>query len=253
MDILPIIWTFITSNTKTRLEQVKSGLLSYIHQNQLRRNDQLPAETTIAKTLGVSRNTLREAYISLESEGIIIRRHGIGTFIAQPPLIRDSLNSFAPFAQIIQDVGFTPNFETISSGFKKVSEDVYSTLGISRDEKTQCVTRIVLAEKDPVIYIEDYISPLVNTSDLVWDDFDGNMVQLLSVTLGTRLHQIQSNIRAAALPSEISQYLNLATGTPVLSVRSTIYTINNQVVNFSKIFFNSDIVELNTVRIIRTN
>lgn len=243
----------MTINTKTRLEQVKSGLLSYIHQNQLGRNDQLPAEASIAKTLGVSRNTLREAYISLESEGIIIRRHGIGTFIAQPPLIRDSLNSFAPFAQIIQDVGFTPNFETISASFKKVTEDVCSTLAISPEQKIQCVMRTVLADEDPVIYIEDYISPLVNTSDVVWNDFGGNMVQLLSATLDTRLHQIQSNIRAAALPPEISQYLNLATGTPVLSVRSTIYTIDNQVVNFSKIFFNSDIVELNTVRMIRTN
>ncbi len=240
-------------NTKTRLEQVKSGLLSYIHQNQLGRNDQLPAEAAIAKTLGVSRNTLREAYISLESEGIIIRRHGIGTFIAQPPLIRDSLNSFAPFAQIIQDVGFTPNFETISATFEKVSEDIRSLLDISANQETQCVKRIVLADDDPVIYIEDYISPLVNTANLTWDSFDGNMVQLLSATLDTRLHQIQSNIRAAALPSEISQYLNLATGTPVLSVRSTIYTIDNQVVNFSKICFNSDIVELNTVRMIRAN
>ncbi len=243
----------MTINTRTRLEQVKSGLLSYIHQNQLRRNDQLPAEASIAKTLGVSRNTLREAYISLESEGIIIRRHGIGTFIAQPPLIRDSLNSFAPCAQSIQDVGFIPSFQTISASSKEVPEDVCLTLAISPEQKIQCVIRTVLADEDPVIYIEDYISPLVNTSDVVWDDFGGNMVQLLSATLDTRLHQIQSNIRAAALPSEISQYLNLATGTPVLSVRSTIYTIDNQVVNFSKIFFNSDIVELNTVRMIRTN
>ncbi len=96
--------------TDTRLNQVKAYMLSYITQNNLKRNDQLPSEAAIAKQLGVSRNTLREAYISLENEGVIIRRHGIGTFVANPPLIQDSLNDFSPFAQIIQNVGYTPNF-----------------------------------------------------------------------------------------------------------------------------------------------
>ena len=71
-------------STDTRINQVKTHMLSYITQNELKRNDQLPSEAAIAKQLGVSRNTLREAYISLENEGIIVRRHGIGTFIAQP-------------------------------------------------------------------------------------------------------------------------------------------------------------------------
>ena len=243
----------MTINTSTRLEQVKSGLLNYIHKNQLGRNDRLPAETTIAKTLGVSRNTLREAYISLESEGVIIRRHGIGTFIAQPPRIRDSLNSFSPFAQIIKDVGFTPHFETISIRSGQVSQDVYDTLEISSEKEALCVKRIVLADEKPVIYIEDYIAPLNKLSKLDWDAFDGNMVQFLASALETRLHQIKSNIRAEALTPKISQYLKLKIGTPVLSVRSTIYTVDNQVVNYSKIAFDSDIVELNIVRMIRTN
>ena len=243
----------MTIKNNTRLEQVKSGLLNYIHKNQLGRNAQLPAEMTIAKTLGVSRNTLREAYISLENEGVIIRRHGIGTFIAQPPRIRDSLNSFAPFAQIIQDVGFTPHFETISIDFLKVSQDISEILGIDSAQKIQSVKRIVLADKQPVIYIEDYISPLAELSKLDWNAFDGNMVQFLASALDTRLHQIKSNIRASALSPEISQYLELEVDTPILSVRSTIYTIDNRAVSYSKIAFNSDIVELNIVRMIRTN
>ena len=76
-------------NFDTRLSQVKSAVLEYISQNGLKRNSQLPSEANIAKTLGVSRNTLREAYISLENEGVIIRRHGIGTFVAHPPIIHD--------------------------------------------------------------------------------------------------------------------------------------------------------------------
>ncbi len=243
----------MTINTGTRLEQVKSGLLNYIYRNKLKRNDQLPAEMTIAKTLGVSRNTLREAYISLENEGVIIRRHGIGTFIAQPPVIQDSLNTFAPFAQIIKKVGFTPHFETISIHAEPPTDEILEKIKLNKSEKIQCIKRIVRADQQAVIYIEDYISPLVDKTKLNWEKFDGNMVDFLAAALDIPLHQIQSGIRAAALPSEISQYLKLASGTPVLSVHSTLYTVDNRVVNYSKIFFNSEIVELNIVRMIRAN
>ncbi|MBE9525077.1 MAG: GntR family transcriptional regulator [Chloroflexi bacterium] len=239
-------------NTSTRLQQVKAYLLNYITQNQLKRNDQLPSEASIAKTLGVSRNTLREAYISLENEGIIVRRHGIGTFVAHLPFIRDSLNNFSPFAQIIQDGGYTPIFQTLSMSFEYAPVDVYDVFGTPSSEKIRCIKRIVRADQQPVIYVDDYIAPAVETAALNWDTFDGNMVHFLATSLDTSLHQIQSSIRAAALNSEISQHLELEEGSPVLSVHSTIFTVDNQPVNYSKVCFNSNIVELNIVRIIRT-
>lgn len=242
----------MTINTSTRLNQVKEHMLNYIIQNQLKRNDQMPSEATIAKKLGVSRNTLREAYIMLENEGIIVRRHGIGTFVAHSPVIRDSLNKFSPFAQIIQDGGYTPNFQTLSMGYEYAPTDVYNAFDAPSSEKIRCIKRIVRADQQPVIYVDDYIAPAVEAAALNWDAFDGNMVQFLADSLDTPLHQIQSCIRAAALSSEISQYLELAEGSPILSVRSTIFTVDNQPVNYSKICFNSNIVELNTVRIIRT-
>ena len=242
----------MTINTNKRIHQVKAYLLNYINQEQLKRNDQLPSEAAIAKTLGVSRNTLREAYISLENEGIIIRRHGIGTFVAHSPVIRDSLNDFSPFAQIIRDGGYAPSFETIEVLFEIPPIDVSDALGISPEEKIRCIKRIVRADKKAVIYVEDYISPFVQAEAPDWNKFDGNMVDFLASVLDTRLHQIQSNIRAGSLSSEISRYLESEPGTPILSVRSTIYTIDNQAISYSKICFSSDIVEFNIVRMIRT-
>jgi len=239
-------------NTNTRLNQTKTYLLNYIIQNHLKRNDQLPSEATIAKTLGVSRNTLREAYITLENEGVIVRRHGIGTFVSQSPVIQDSLNDFSPFAQIILDSGYTPNFRTLSMDLKPAPKDVYDVFKTSSPKNIRMIKRIVLADKQPVIYVEDYVSPKVEAANPNWNAFDGNMVRFLADSIATPLHQIQSRIRAAALDAEISQYLEMPEGTPILSVRSTIYSVDNQPVNYSKLCFNSNIIELHIVRIIRT-
>jgi len=236
----------------TRSSQVKAYLLDYIVQNQLKRNDQLPSEAAIAKKLGVSRNTLREAYISLENEGIIVRRHGIGTFVATSPVIRDSLNEFSPFAQIIQDGGYAPGFETLSMEFVEAAADVYDVLGAAPKVLLRQIKRIVLADDQPVIYVEDYMAPALEAASIDWEAVDGNVVQFLAASLDTSLHQIQSCIRAATLPYEIAPVLQLEPGSPVLSVRSTIYAIDNQPVVYSRILFNSDIVELNIVRMIRT-
>jgi len=236
--------------TDSRLNQVKTHMLNFISQNKLKRNDQLPSEAAIAKDLGVSRNTLREAYVTLENEGVIVRRHGIGTFVAQPPYIQDSLNEFSPFAQIIQDVGYTPNFKTLSTKIIAAPPDVRDVLSKNGTDKVRYIQRLVLADQKPVIYVEDFVPAEINLKITSWETFQGNLVEVLAQTLNTPLHQIQSYIQAQALPADISEFLELPVGAPILGVRSTIYTQDNQAVTFSKLCFNSEIIELNIIRMI---
>jgi GntR family transcriptional regulator len=238
--------------TAKRVNQVKAYMLDYIDRNRLKRNDQLPSEASIATDLGVSRNTLREAYIALESEGIIVRRHGIGTFVAQLPVIQDSLNDFSSFGQIIQDSGYTPIYKTLSMSFDLAPACVYNVFSRPSSEKIRCIKRIVQADQKPVIYVEDYFSPVVEQASLDWDVFDGKTVQFLASGLDTPLHQIQSCIRAAAIDPEISPLLQLAPGTSILSVRSTIFTVDNLPITYSNICFNSNFMELHIVRLIST-
>jgi GntR family transcriptional regulator len=206
----------------------------------------------MATTLGVSRNTLREAYISLENEGIIVRRHGIGTFIAHSPVIKDSLNNFSTFAQIIEAAGYTPHFKTLSVTRVYAPPDVYEVFAAPPSQKLLCIKRIVLADQQPAVYIDDYFCPIVEEANLNWDEFDGNTVQFLASSPNIRLHQIHSRISAAALAGDIAPHLQMTAGEPVLSVRSTIYAADNQPITYSRICFNSNIVELDIVRIIRT-
>ena len=238
-------------NTSSRSEQVKIYMRNYIQRNGLSDGDQLPSEASIAKTLGVSRNTLREAYIELESEGVIIRRHGIGTFVANPGRISDSLNTFAPFSQLIKDSGYEPRFTTISSGEILPPIDVAELFRISENESIHYLQRLVSAGKQPVIYIEDYFSPEIQTKHLDWERFNGDLVKFLSDRMEAQLNYFESKIRASALRSEVAPFLELEAGTPVLSVRSTIFTEENHPVVCSKIKFNSNIVEMNIVRMIR--
>ena len=234
----------------SRISQVKAALRNHVLQHHLETGARLPSEGEMAKTLGVSRNTLREAYVALENEGFIIRRHGIGTFVARPPRIKDSLNAFASFAEIIRAAGYTPYFNTLLIKTILAPQDVCDQMQVHPTDTLVFIKRLVLADSHPAIYINDYFSPEVQACNPDWDAFDGNVVQFLSKTLDTPLYQLHSRIRAVSLSGEVTAMLQQPAGTAAIGVLSTIYTIKHTPVTFSKLWFNSNIIELETVRIL---
>jgi len=64
--------------------QVSDALSQLILNNTYVIGEKLPSEEDLSIQLGVSRPTLRVAIGYLESQGMLIRRHGVGTFIADP-------------------------------------------------------------------------------------------------------------------------------------------------------------------------
>ncbi len=71
--------------SKIRNEKVADAVVQQIEdlivEGVLRSGDRLPAERELAKKLDVSRPSLREAIKELEERGLLITRHGGGTFV----------------------------------------------------------------------------------------------------------------------------------------------------------------------------
>jgi DNA-binding FadR family transcriptional regulator len=60
---------------------VQDAIRAFILDNKLQAGDPLPAETNLARQLGVSRNSVREAVKAMESIGILETRRGSGLFV----------------------------------------------------------------------------------------------------------------------------------------------------------------------------
>jgi DNA-binding FadR family transcriptional regulator len=63
-------------------QSVQEAIRTFILENDLRAGDALPPETDLARQLGVSRNSVREAVKALESLGILEARRGSGLYVA---------------------------------------------------------------------------------------------------------------------------------------------------------------------------
>src|SRR5579884_641785 len=64
------------------LDRATEAIKDYILSNRLSGGDRLPSEAELARSLGVSRNVIRQAISSLETLGVVQAQHGRGIYVA---------------------------------------------------------------------------------------------------------------------------------------------------------------------------
>src|SRR5215467_15738388 len=129
--------------------QIMNQLRERIAAGEYTVNDALPPERELVEAYQVSRMTIRQAILELVNEGILVRRKGIGTFVA-PPKLEQRLNSLTSFTEDMAQRGMKAGSRIIS--FKEMSPDptLRKTLGLSAEEKVFECVRLRLADEDPM-------------------------------------------------------------------------------------------------------
>lgn len=236
-------------DTISRQEQVRRYLIEYIRDNNLQPSDQLPSESDLARTIGVSRSTIREVFTTLEAEGILIRRHGFGTFLAGIPLVRESTASgFASYTSQIQSAGFTPHFKVLSVKYATVPDEALLLFNLDRSTELVCVERIILANETHTVYMLDYLHPEIVLRDKHWDQFDGNMIDFLSQHLGYDLAYLKINYEALLVDRAIASHLKLEEGMPIISSRSTLHSLDNHLIAYGISYLNPSAIKIEVTK-----
>jgi DNA-binding FadR family transcriptional regulator len=114
---------------------VQDSLKNYILENNLKPGDPLPAETQLARQLGISRNSLRESAKALESVGILETRQGSGLFVKEfsfEPLLENMsyglLFDLRQLAELLQVRKILEN-GLLSGTIQKMSDEQLKKLG----------------------------------------------------------------------------------------------------------------------------
>lgn len=121
MSIGPIATESGFQSGRPKYRQVYDHLHTEIRQGRLQPGQALPTEVELIRSLGMSRNTVRQALAELENDGVIQRIQGRGTFVTteQQRQARQQLDVFALIAPQLRE-GFYPSlvhgFEQASAG-----------------------------------------------------------------------------------------------------------------------------------------
>lgn len=113
---------------------------------------QLPSESELARELNVSRATIRGALSTLAADGVVKRRHGVGTFVSQLTRISNPLNEVIEYRELIEGHGFEFGFQQLSAVITKPSPEVSEALKLESDASVLEVNKAFTADGELLIY-----------------------------------------------------------------------------------------------------
>ena len=140
-----------------RYVQIAEGFVSQIESGELAPGDRLSPERELSDRLGVNRMTLRRALRLLELQGLLVRKHGIGTFIAEPKIDRQ-MDIVFRFTRGMQKRGYTPGAKVISIDQISLGAALARELEVSADSSAYQILRLRSINLEPVL-LESYTIP----------------------------------------------------------------------------------------------
>ncbi|WP_037317887.1 GntR family transcriptional regulator [Salegentibacter sp. Hel_I_6] len=155
--------------------QVEGLLRSLIEIPEFKNGAFLPQEVELAKRLGVSRNTVRQAANKLHNEGLIVRKKGVGTKVASNS-ITTNLGEWHSFTQEMNSKGIPFKNLKLNVEWVLVDEVVANFLNVDISTKILKLSRLKGSDK-PLVYFESYFQPRIGLTGN--EDFQRPLYEIL--------------------------------------------------------------------------
>lgn len=216
--------------------RVQSELAEMI--NSLPAETRLPSEPTLAKQLGVSRATLREAMRSFEGQGMIRRRQGVGTFVvAKVPVLDTGLEALESIETIAQRSGLTVRMGELQVQQIAADEGLAAVLNLKIGADLTRVARIIFTDHRPIAYLVDTLPMDILAVDELQSGFTGSVLDLLLRRGDPKLIQSRTEIKAIGATSEVARALQIQREDVLLQFAAQLYSEDSRVVDYSISYF----------------
>lgn len=211
-----------------KTQKVYLVLRDRIVAGELENGARLPGEPKLASEFDVSRVTIRRALSRLADEGMIERRAGSGTFVSrQPARVRALITDVANVFTGLITMGRTTDVRLISFEYIKPPEPVRVALGLKEGEIVQRSVRVRLVDDMPFSYLTAHVPGRIGA---VYSESDLARLPLLELMerSGLKTEFARQEISAVLAGPEVSEALDVDTGSPLVSLTRVVYGPNRE-------------------------
>jgi GntR family transcriptional regulator len=218
-------------------ESVCETLKREIEAGRFSSSDVLPGERELSALLTVSRTTLRRAIASLVDQGLLVHRHGAGTFVRRnPPHVEQPLSRLTSFTEDMHLRGLTASSREIERGVFLPTPEEAMMLGISPSESVFRLARLRLADGVPMA-IERATVPI---RFLGGAEPAGDSLYAALEAAGFRPVRALQRLRATVIGAAEAALLEIPEGSAALDIHRVAYVADGRRVEFTRSFYRSD-------------
>lgn len=178
----------------------------------------IPSEQLLCDTYGVSRVTVRKAMLDLVQEGLLVRRQGKGTFVADERIRRDLLQ-ITSFSTACSQKGHSAGAKLISAQLEEADNEDAEKLGIERGSRVVEICRLRLCDGEPVML---EINRFPEHYDFLLEEGRESSLYATLAEHGVIPTSATHDISLGHATPLVSRYLNTEVGDAVLLLDETV-------------------------------
>jgi len=205
--------------------QLSEQIKRLIQTEQLLPGDLLPSEREYAERYNISRMTVRQALNNLVTEGLLYRKKGKGTFVAEKKF-EQNLQGLTSFSEDMQYRGYTPSNQLISFQLTQADKPIAKSLQLNTGDPIYEIKRVRLANDAPVA-VETIYTPQKIVGHLQEQDFTASFYTFIENNLQFTIKHGDQVIESALANNFETEHLHLQKGDPVLLMHRITYLNND--------------------------
>lgn len=225
--------------------QIRKSLREDILNKVLLPGHKIPSEDELAAQFGVSRMTVRQGISDLIDEGLLYRRHGVGTFVAQPHLERDHTR-LTSFIESAREEGLDVNVRVLIADILPAKLKVARSLSLKEGDLVVRVKTLRYVAGLPITVHDAYV-PYKLFPQLLQEDLEANHLWDIFESYGSRVKRALQRLEAREAEDEIAQLLEVDEGSPILYKERTVFLDDGTPVEFTYCYNRGDRYKLTVV------
>ncbi|MBK7175072.1 MAG: GntR family transcriptional regulator [Bacteroidales bacterium] len=217
--------------------QVETLLRDLISSEEYQTGKFLPNEVNLAKQLGISRNTVRQATNKLVYEGLLIRKKGVGTRVADQS-VDTRINNWLSFTQEMQSKGIKIRNYEITTEWVEADEELAAFFRIPEGKKILKMVRLRGRIEYPFVYFISYFHPMVGLTGN--EDFSRPLYEILEKDYSVVAKLSKEEISARAADKLMAQKLNIKTGDAILKRKRFVFDPGGRPIEYNIGYYRAD-------------
>jgi GntR family transcriptional regulator len=222
--------------------QARQYLLDLIDGGTYSPGEQLPSENELATQLGISRPTLREALRDLESEGAVVRKHGVGTFIAASyeHRLESGLERLESVLALATRQGLLIGCTDLHVQEEPATPEIAEKLQVPPGSPLTSVSRVIVVDRKPSAYMLDMVPASILSPADVDSSFNGSVLDLLKQKHELSAAWAVADIVALDADALLAAKLGVPPGQALLLLEEMLYNDEATPLEFSRNYFIPD-------------